>query len=91
MINVGHLNRWALIQLLKEDFEEKLRKIPHMMVHNFSTAAPTFKLTLEVDAEKFHRLVLQKEVQDLTKKLERLQKHNSQEQLETETEQNNAR
>lgn len=74
ILNVGQKNRWALIQCLREEFEKQLEKIPEMMIHNFSNKDPFYTMTVSVHTEKFHRLVLEKELEDVRLHVLRLEK-----------------
>jgi hypothetical protein len=73
MINIGKKNRWALIQCLREEFERQLEKIPQGMIHNFTISEPYYEFSIKVDADRIHRVLLEKENEDLKKRLERLE------------------
>lgn len=74
MINIGKNNRWALVQCLREAFEREVAAIPKTMVHNFSHANPQYALTVKVDAELVHRVIVEAELADARKRIARLEK-----------------
>ena len=69
MINIGKKNKWALVQCLREAFEKEIGKISlnEMMQHTFSREMPQYKMTLTIEAEHVHRVILEKKPSDAKK------------------------
>jgi hypothetical protein len=82
MINVGKKNRWALIECLKEAFDRALKDLPDNMLHNFTKEKPFYELTLTVGGEKFHRVVLQRELAQANARIKALEKQLAEQEVE---------
>jgi len=91
MINIDKKNKWALVQCLREAFEKEIGKISldEGMQHPLSSSSyssssssreiPQYRMTLTIEAEHVHRVILeatgnlmQKELSDARLRIEQM-------------------
>jgi hypothetical protein len=74
---VGSATKWALRQVLEQKFKDTMDKLfieDKFFHHDFSKAKPFYELGLRVNLEEFNMVVMEKEIADLRKRLERRDK-----------------